>query len=701
MAKRAAVGLDIDLGRARASARKAGDILEENLSGAARKSGKALEGALGKKGAGAIGQQGGMAFAAAFGGAIGAGLAGIGSALTKGGLGPAISETGKQIESLGSLGSRLNASVSGRIGRIQQEAVHARQYLYSLFEEVDGRLSVDVEKYGAAQVNLDRAKKRGKRLSAQFLNGFANGFRATNKIFDSFIGLISRSATKVIKFVPNLISGILKKADGKLSNGLTRFLARAGGNIAGGFTAMLAPVLKAVGGGIQKFGAGLTKVVSAGRKGLAGLARGFTAIGTVVAVGVTAVAAMTAAFVKFGMRGVQAFRDVSDARASLENSLRGVGSDIGVERFEALANNLSMAAGAAPSEVMAGASSFINSGYDAAATENLSKLAAGIVADPKSRIKSYEEAVSTLQDVMNGSTDAAKRLGIYVKSGGGSAEEYAAAMGQVQNQLYSMYGGISTELVNPSQQLAGTWERVQIVVGEYLEPAFNRVLSYVNEILVGMEQGQLDLTMQEVAENAMRAAEFIINVIRKLPAAWDLVSGFFKNVFNSISWIEQTVLSLIAKAMAFLNEMLEKALGPKISKMLGLDRAGSMFRELEKAYGEGAEKAGKAALAASEQMKSGLSDLFDPKSDLDAIREEGRNAIREAETAASKLDNGVSLVGDGAKEEYERRLAAQREQFAALQAQVQGYGVSGNDRLIINFKTTSPDRFRRTEFRRR
>jgi len=251
MAKRAAVGLDIDLGRARASARKAGDILEENLSGAARKSGKALEGALGKKGAGAIGQQGGMAFAAAFGGAIGAGLTGIGAALMKGGPGAAISKIGDGVEGRGRRVAGVSAIIRRDAGRtvryINNEYSLLRKELNTAVEAYESLLEVmyappdmdfdnaraeilkgldldfdnldlireALEDVDQAQRFIDDALDSAEMLNDEFSrtkNIFKVSFKNGYEEFDGMVKRIKGRLKGLVGFVPGIFSKIKRKA---------------------------------------------------------------------------------------------------------------------------------------------------------------------------------------------------------------------------------------------------------------------------------------------------------------------------------------------------------------------------------------------------------------------------------------------------------------------------------------------------------
>lgn len=302
--------------------------------------------------------------------------------------------------------------------------------------------------------------------------------------------------------------------------------------------------------------------VTMGSKGLTSI---LSSIGPIT----IALAAVGGALVVFGKQlwdfsktAVAAFRDFNSASKALERTLKANGFGASSGALNAQAQALSRGAGISAGDTMQAQAFLTRSGYSPEQVQELIRLAASIVSDPSTNVKSLEDASKKLADAFNGQIDSLKEIGIKANSVADAAAK-----------LRANFGGART--VSQSSALEQTWNRIYVIFGKQIAPIWDGMISFFNDVLTGFE-----------VKDASAAA-------KELGYWWGVISDVTKftvmYISDQFSQLTNTykVLERIVALFALIPQVIQDIITGDGSFTSAIKSLKQGFKDVQDAVGEG------------------------------------------------------------------------------------------------------------------
>lgn len=309
------------------------------------------------------------------------------------------------------------------------------------------------------------------------------------------------------------------------------------------------------------------------------------------------------------VRGVRAgYREITGAISqafearkidqSLKDSLGKIGQGGSFGALDEFSGKMQRAFGIDDEDIRKGFTTMIKGGMDVSKVMKTASLVADIAA--KQNI-SYAEASDLVTKAYNGETRGLRQLGIFIAETGNKAKDGRAAILKMQ-EVFSGSAGTLSGSKSPFDRMKLAVEEITTSFGNKLIPIVlpfvQRITDFLNEAL---ETGQLGAWMDTLVSGFRTASNIVVSIA-------DFFAGMFDRIQNEgIMGLLAPVGSFLAKAsLLILNTLghigkdvwddivsgskelvamigqgliikLQEVLGPKISKMLGLQDAAKGF----------------------------------------------------------------------------------------------------------------------------
>lgn len=344
----------------------------------------------------------------------------------------------------------------------------------------------------------------------------------------------------------------------------------------------------------QKF-SGLRKGLSNLTKDLGGLGKsigksikGIAMAGTAVfGVGVAIATAIGAGITKAMGAAIEA-REID---AKLKNSLSKIGQAGAFDQLDALSARMQKAFRMDDEETRAGFQVLIDGGMK---VQDVMKNA-GLVADvAKANNLSFADAADKVSRAFNGEARSLKDLGIFLKSTGNRAKDAQIAMGMLQ-QKFGGAAAATAAAMSPFESFKLTLDDTIQTIGSRLLPVIEPMIESFGAWFESFAaSGELDVWINRFVDGFKTVAEFarfvgqsISNIFQSFKDG--TMGDFLVEVIQTAIEVAKSGLTLLGtfignaalygapKLMGILVgklvEMLQDVLGPKVSKLLGLDTA--------------------------------------------------------------------------------------------------------------------------------
>lgn len=327
-------------------------------------------------------------------------------------------------------------------------------------------------------------------------------------------------------------------------------------------------------------------------KSMTSFGKTFSKYGKLAAIGF--VGGLSAGVVK----GMEAAFEAAQIDAQLKNSLGKIGQGGSFDFLNDLSGKIQKAFVFDDEEVRQGFTTMINAGMKA---EQVQKNAALVADVARAKQISYGQAAEVVSKAFNGQLKALKSVGIYMTSTKDKAKDAALAMGTLQ----SKFGGAATSaaaVMSPLESLKlSIGDSIQLL-GEKLIPVLEPVIRDLSQGFASfVDSGQLEEWINKTLEGFKTAKEFISFITSSLGNIWENISGggigewfsalldaalqggkatliaLGQHAWNGITNGLPKLTGLIAEKVA---EIMQDVLGPRVSKMLGLDNMKSTFKEM-------------------------------------------------------------------------------------------------------------------------